>query len=95
MQIDMRFVVRMMFATRDSMQTRSLTKKLFMVKIYDNNHVCSLVYEENEDYKQASSWVVDNVIKYKCDSITHIYKLKEIMHDFRVKYVVTISYNKA
>ena len=66
-----------------------------MVKIYDNTHVCSLIHDENEDHKQASSQVIGNVIKSKYDGIARIYKPKEIVHDFRVQYAVTISYDKA
>ncbi|XP_022157996.1 uncharacterized protein LOC111024593 [Momordica charantia] len=49
----------------------------------------------NDDHKQASNWVVANLIKDRVAGTGRIYKIKHIKEDVRKEFGVNISYDKA
>ena len=71
-------------------------EKLGIVKAYFGEHAC-LQYSQatNGNHRQATSRVIGNGIKEKYDRIARVYKPREIKFDFKLKYGVNISYDKA
>ena len=67
-----------------------------MVKAYFGEHAC-LQYSQpaNGNHRQATSRVIGDAIEEKYDEIARVYKPREIKFDFKLKYGVDISYDKA
>ena len=72
------------------------SEKLWIVKTYFREHAC-LQYSQamNGNHRQATSRVIGDAIKEKYDGIARVYKPREIKFDFKLKYGVDISYDKA
>ncbi|XP_022154925.1 uncharacterized protein LOC111022071 [Momordica charantia] len=67
---------------------------IFCISKYVDAHTCT-IDSVNHDHKQASSWVVANLIKDGVAGTGRIYKIKHIKEDVRKEYGVNISYDKA
>ncbi|XP_022154346.1 uncharacterized protein LOC111021631 [Momordica charantia] len=67
---------------------------IFCISKYVHAHTYT-IDTVNHDHKQASSWVVANLIKDRVPGTGRIYKIKHIKEDVRKEFGVTISYDKA
>ncbi|KAL0545226.1 hypothetical protein IC582_020375 [Cucumis melo] len=67
---------------------------IFKIKKYVKVHSCSLEFL-NRDHRQAKSWVVGELIKFKFKRPGRIYKPRDIIEDMRQDYDINMSYEKA
>ncbi|GMN47955.1 hypothetical protein TIFTF001_017128 [Ficus carica] len=72
--------------------TRMKGSELFVVKMYDDVHICSIEIVQGH-HRQVKSWMIGECVKAKyLDPTNTAYRLREIMRDMHDEFGVSFNY---